>query len=183
MSVTDFIGILNSLGLNLQTLTPLAIVSTIAYFVFSKKLNGKMEKLNNTHLTPIKMAITEIQTYMRVGGADIQHCLTEVANSPIQPTEFGRELLKKSGMEEFIKNHEKPLLKKLEEKLKKDYSSFTDYDVQEQSIKLMIDLKDTGSLNNIKEFAFKNGIRVEIILRLGGFVLRDMFFKELRTKK
>ncbi len=182
MFVTEFVGLLNSLGLNPQTLTPLGIVSVIAYLVFSKKVNTKLNKLNNSHLTPIKLAITEMQTHMRIGGTDIQHNLTEVANSPIQPTKFGQELLKKSGLEEFIKTKKTILIKKLDVKLTKDSKAYTDYDVQEQSINLMIELKDTSLLNNVKNYAFENGIRVEILLRLGGFMLRDIFLKNKNKK-
>ncbi|MFZ3076851.1 MAG: hypothetical protein WA139_00150 [Candidatus Aenigmatarchaeota archaeon] len=167
----DFFGTLSYLGLTPSVAVPLTIFGIIAYLVFSRRLNK--------HLNPIKLAITEIQTIFSVGGQDIKHSLTEVSNSPLQPTDFGLELLKKSGMEEYVKANEDSLIKKVKEKLKKGYTA---YDVQEQSIKLMVELKDGNMLNTIKEYAFNNGMSIETILRLGGLMLRDKFLKGTQLK-
>lgn len=178
----DFFGLLNYLGITPSTAIPLIIFGLIAYIIFSKKITKHINPLNK-NLDSIKLAVVEIQTIFSTSGKLIKYSLTETSNSPLQPTEFGLELLKKSGMEGYVKTNRESLIKKVKEKLKerlkKDYTA---YDVQEQSIKLMIELKDTNLLNTIKEFAFKNGIDIEIILRLGGLMLRDEFLKETQLK-
>ena len=47
----------------------------------------------------------------------------------------------------------------------------------------MINQKDTEIMKPIKDYAFTNGIDVEIVLRLAGLLLRDEYLKEHQPKK
>lgn len=100
----------------------------------------------------------------------------EGKGSPINPTELGWKYIKESGLERIVDEEKKEeLLEKLRNFLGKDY---TEYDVQENARKILVSMKDDPTLKPIKEYAFNNGIDVDIILLLGGLLLRDNFLNQ-----
>ncbi len=63
----------------------------------------------------------------------------------------------------------------MEELKKQLVENYTEYDVQEKARNLLIAQKDDSIMNPVKEYAYKNGLNVEIILKVGGLWLRDDF--------
>jgi hypothetical protein len=163
----DIITIMTSLGLTPSQIAPLCILGVIAYLVFSRKIHK--------YLSPIKLAIVEIQTVCTTSGFELKHCLTETSSSPLHPTEYGFKLLKESGMEKIIHENREKLFQELKAALGKNPTS---YDVQEKSIGIMLSNKDKSLFNPIKEYVFERGINIDVILRLGGLILRDEYLKE-----
>lgn len=160
-------GALTSIGFKTELIFPLAIFILLGYLCFWRKIDKALE--------PIKFAIIEIQRLFKTGGVELDHKLTETRSSPLKPTNFGLKLLKESGLDKLISDKKDQYLKELKTKLGKTYSA---YDVQEEAIKLIKEKEDNKSIIPIKDYAFKNGFNVEIILRLGGLILRDEYLKK-----
>lgn len=124
-------------------------------------------------------AIVEIQTHLSGKGFAINHTLAYSANSPIQLTDYGEMLMKESGFTDIIKNQEK---RDYLVKLVKDKNPTTNYDIQDYSMNTMKELaqKNDTVVVPLKEYAFKEGLTLEIILNSAGIVLRDEVMKELQ---
>lgn len=161
--------IVSGIGLTPKSTIPLAVLALIIYALFVKKLN----KL----LTPIRFAIIEIQTLFQGMGKEIQYSLTETKDTPLKPTEFGWKLAKESGLEGIIESEKARFLRELDQKLQEN-APFTAYDVQEKARELLEIYKNKPIMNPVKDYAFKNGVDVEVILRTGGLLLRDKYLKE-----
>ena len=157
--ISTIMDILKFLGLTPDRLVPLAFLTLALYIVFNKKLYK--------HLNPIKLAIVEIQTKFGDFGHSIKYSLTETRESPIKPSDYGLQLAEESKLKEIIIQNKEKFLKELDYKLKENLP-ITAYDVQEKSRQLMLDYKDNNLMNPVKLYAFKQGIEVEVILRVGG---------------
>lgn len=94
--------------------------------------------------------------------------------SQLSPTELGAKYIKESGLEAILDDKEKKAFfcEKLKAILPEHYS---DYDVQEGSRRIMLSLKDDAMMVPIKQYAFQNGLEVEVILGAGALWLRDDF--------
>ncbi|XOB40870.1 MAG: hypothetical protein ACKKMW_02270 [Candidatus Nealsonbacteria bacterium] len=167
--VAEILQFLADWGFTKEAIMPLLVLGLLAYLLFTKKLN----KL----LNPIKFAIVEIQTIFKINKIPLEHYLAATSDSPLKPTEFGWKLLKESGLNELLEKKQEYFLKILNDKLK-DITPYTDYDVQEKAIESLVELKNEPIINPIKDYAFQNGIDVEVILRTGGLVLREKYFKK-----
>lgn len=160
--LTEIAPILKELGLNA---VPVAIATLI--------LNDKLQKTTN----PIKNAVIEIQTTLRNNcNMCFTHNLVEQPGSPLKLTEYGMNLIRKSGLYKIIEDNKERLLKALNDKLSK-IKSKTSYDVQEYAREVLTEHKDSSFMAPVKEYAFQNAINVEIILRGGGLVLRDLYLE------
>jgi hypothetical protein len=173
MGFESIFNFLKDIGLAKEYITPLIIISLVAFFIFSKKLDKA--------LTPIKNAILEIQGIFTSYKFPLKYCLTETAGSPLNPTEYGMQLIKESGMERILKLRMNTFLRELNEKLK-EIKDISDYDVQEQARNLMVSYENKPFIKPIKDYAFKSGISVEIILRTAGLILRDEYLKRYLKK-
>lgn len=112
-----------------------------------------------------------------IKNREAQRSGLEAAGSPINPTELGWKYIKESGLDNIIDQEKKEyLLEQLQNSL--DTENNTEYDVQEKARKLLVLMRDNQMFKPIKEYAFNNGIDVDIILRLGGLLLRDNFLKK-----
>ncbi|MDD5569304.1 MAG: hypothetical protein PHG23_02745 [Candidatus Pacebacteria bacterium] len=129
----------------------------------------------NKTISPIRFAIVEIQTLFRESGKSIQYSLTETPGSPLKPTEFGLKLIRESGIDKIIEENRSSLFEKLDKKLLKNTTA---YDVQEKSREILLSLKNDPIINSVKDYSFNNAIEIDVILRLGGLVLRDEYLKE-----
>lgn len=172
----NIISLLNYFGIAPNTLTPLLLFGIIGFFIFTKYLKENIEPIRKS-ITRINNAIIEIQTLFKDRGIPLNHLLIEAPGSPLQPTEYGAEIIKESGLEKILNDRKKFLINKLRNSLAKDY---TDYDVQETARKVLISLKDNSMMNPVKEYAYKNALEVEVILRVGGLWLRDDFQNQPR---
>jgi len=95
-------------------------------------------------------------------------------SSPLSPTALGARYIKESGLAAILDDKgEKELLR---EKLKADLpKNYSDYDVQESSRRILFSLKDDPMMRPVKEYAFQNGLEVEVILGAAALWLRDDF--------
>lgn len=97
----------------------------------------------------------------------------EASGSPLNPTELGWKHLRGSGLDKLIDVEKREwLLQNLRNSLGPNY---TEYDVQETAIRMMFSLRDDSMMTSAKKYAFENGFDFDLLLRLGGFLLRDNF--------
>jgi len=168
----DIISILNYFGITPEKITPLiilAITGAIYLGIKMKPLNNKLRQCCN--------ALIEIQTILKRGGIDLDHKITETSASPLKPTLYGVQLIKESGLEKVLDDNKDFLIGEIKKLLPENY---TEYDVQENSRKVLSNLKNNPILNPVKEYVFKNGMDIDIILDTGGLWLRDDFLGQPR---
>jgi len=168
-TIADVLATLEFFGLSPKLVGPAIVVGIIAWLVITNKFDKA--------LNPIKNAIVEIQSILANAGNSIKYLLTETSKSPVKPTEYGVKLVKESSLKNILDTRRAKFIRELKEKLDK-HRPFTDYDIQEQARMLLVDYKDNKIMIPVKNYAFQNGISVEIILRTGGLILRDMFLEE-----
>ncbi|MFH0739918.1 MAG: hypothetical protein V1819_02405 [bacterium] len=127
----------------------------------------------------IANAITEIQTIMRNKfiGINIVHTMVEKGESPLNPTLYGANLIKDSGLEKILNDNKELLFTKITASLPTKY---TDYDVQEKARELLISLKKDPLMFPVKNWVYNNPMDIDIILRVGGLWLRDDFLNKPR---
>lgn len=171
--VGDILQTLNYFGITHDRVLPFVIL-TIEMVYISYRFTNPIKK----SIGKIKNAIIEIQTIAVQNGTIIRHHLVESSGSPLGPTEYGKKLIVDSGLGKILDNNKSFLEEKLTNKLKKN---FTEYDVQESARTLLIELKADVIMNPVKNYAFQNGIDVDIILRAGGLWLRDDYLGRERT--
>lgn len=141
-------------------------------------IDGKIGGLNKT-IPKLTQAVVELQSIIsnKIKGVVINQSLLETSGSPLAPTEYGAELIKKSGLEKILDDYKEDLCIKLKANLPKDH---TEYDVQEIARNLLVSLKDDPMMKPIKEYLYNNPMDIELILRIGGLWLRDDFLKKDR---
>ena len=169
----EIITILNYLGVTHDRALPfllLIIAMVIVNDVFTAPIK--------TSLIRIKNAIIEMQTIAVQEGIAIRHHLVETAGSPVAPTEYGRQLIVESGLEQILNKYAVYLRERLDAKI---IATRTKYDVQEAARALLIELKRDKIMNPVKQYAFDQGIDVDVILKAGGLWLRDDFLGRQRT--
>jgi len=145
-------------------------------------VDDKISGLNKI-IPKLTQAIVELQSIVsnKIKGTIINQSILETSGSPLAPTEYGAELIKKSGLEKILGDYKDDLRIKLKANLLKDY---TEYDVQETARNLLVSLKDDIMMNPIKEYIYNNPMDIELILRVGGLWLRDDFLgKERKINK
>ena len=167
MDLSSFVAVATYLGLTADKLIPLLLVAGVALYIgyrFFAPVRKSMTRISN--------ACIEIQTVMEAGGVALRHHLVEAPGSPLRPTEYGKTLIRDSGLEKVL-DEQKVFLK--EELMKKLSGSKTEYDVQEKARELLIELKEKEIFDPVKKYAYQNGTNVDIILKAGGLWLRDDF--------
>jgi len=148
------------------------------------KANGKLDKLGEKLLDEIKnihekILNVTIKLSNIEGGLDIAKNLHAYiqTKSPLSLTNMGKALLLDSKGKEFVDARKKKFLEEI--KLKKPKTA---YDVQELSKKLIEGSVELDEFNEIKEFAFRKGLNLEIIIAVLGIYLRDFLLSELDFK-
>ena len=167
--ISSIFAFLTDIGFTKESTVPLLVLGLVAYIFFTRKLREC--------LTPIKFAIVEIQGIFREYGHKIQYSLTETSASPLRPTDFGMTLAKESGLYKLIQEKKEEFLKELDARVK-EYKAFSAYDAQEDAIGIMRQKQDSPLMQPVKDYAFKNGVELEPILRVGGLLLRDEYLKQ-----
>jgi hypothetical protein len=103
------------------------------------------------------------------------------SNSPLSLTDYGKKLIKDSGFETIFDQHKDDLaemLGKLDPK--------TAYDVQEVSRSFMDSQAEYAPFAPIKDYAYRTGSDLNLILRAGAILLRDYYLEkhpEIDTSK
>jgi len=156
--------------------TPLLVLALVLFLYIDRVISPVKKSI-----TRVTNAVIEIQTTLRnrMRGITLEHSLVEAPGSPLQPTELGRKYIIESGLEKIL-NEEKSMLKEKIELLLVGLEP-TEYDVQEKAREVLISLKDDPLMNPVKEYAYQNGLDVDIILRAGGLWLRDDYLGKQRT--
>jgi uncharacterized protein YihD (DUF1040 family) len=93
------------------------------------------------------------------------------SKSPLQLSEFGKKIVEESGFARIFSECKDDLVQKLKQKDPKNQ-----YDVQEKARALMNELGEYIPFQQIKTYAFKNGLDFLQILRAGSILLRDYYF-------
>ncbi|MFH0752303.1 MAG: hypothetical protein V1914_01770 [archaeon] len=177
---TEILTLLNALGFTKESTVPvmfstflIVVVLICAYYQIGKRFY-KIDKIFMKALNPIKNAIVEIQTLITSKGVTLNHLLTEKSGTPLELNDYGEELVTESGLDKIIKEHKKKLFEELKKKLE-ELGSKTPYDVQECSRIVLMDNRNSKFMEPVKKYAFENAINVDIILRTGGLILRDLY--------
>ena len=125
------------------------------------------------------VAVVEIQTHLASKGYSIKNRLAYTANSPLKLTEYGKDLMENSGFDKIVANPEK---RRFLINLVKRKNPKTNYDIQQYSMDTMAELVEINDsiVIPLKEYAYKEGLTLEIILNSAGIVLRDEIMKELK---
>lgn len=152
----------------------LGIIGTILTlaWIFSKKLSAI-----ETSITWISRELGRL--WNSISSMESRLAGVEGSKSPLNPTQLGWKWLNESGLAEIIDEEKKTwLLQNLRNSLPPNYM---DYDVQEVARRVMVSLKDDSSMTAVKQYAFEHGIDIEMLLRLGGLLLRDNFLERKHT--
>ncbi len=151
-----------------------ALLGGITFFI--KKIFDKTDSLE-VSFKPITPAIVEIQGKFKDAGHNLLFPLTVTPGSPLKLTEYGQKLIDESGFETLLEKCRDMLVTKVKDKKPK-----TNYDIQQESINVVKELlhSDEETLNPLKDYAFNNGLKVDILIPPAGIVLRDEVMKELK---
>lgn len=151
-----------------------ALLGICGYFL--KKIMDDTTKLKN-EVKPIAPAIVEIQGKFTQAGHSILFPLTVAPGSPLHVTEYGNTLLKESGFYDVLKDNHEELVAMVKERHPK-----TNYDIQQRSIEVVEDMleSDDEMAFCLKEYAFNNGVNLDIIAFPAGIALRDEVMKDLK---
>lgn len=99
-----------------------------------------------------------------------------VTNSPIRLNEMGEEILRDSGIKEWLDGAKPQLMDLLKEK----GATRTGYDVQETIKQIMEATKFTSDWEHkLKDYAFKKGIDLDTIRLVAAIHFRDIALEEL----
>lgn len=97
--------------------------------------------------------------------------------SPISLSSKGKELLEKSEGKKFIDDDKKNLIKKI-----KDRNPKSPYDVQELAKEIVSSLKNEEKFTPLKNYAFKEGLSLDVIITVMSVYLRDLAIPEFGYK-
>ena len=96
--------------------------------------------------------------------------------SPISLTSFGQKLLEDSVMKEYIDSNSE----KFENSIISLCKNKTSYDIQNCSFNFFDSLAFPSEIENkLKEFAFGQGVEMNVFRRVGGIYLRDILLNKL----
>ncbi len=142
---------------------------------------GTYKQKVDTHETGIEKHNTKISELSdRVsrleGGVDRDRAHNEYIKrkSPLNLTEKGKAMLLDSSGNDYIDKNKETLVDAVRSKSPK-----TAYDIQELARKVIEERSNDDAFNPIKEFAFKNGHRLELLIDIMGIYFRDIALKEM----
>lgn len=153
------------------------LAAACAYFL--KDILGDVKKIKN-ELKPLTPAIVEIQGKFTEQGHPLLFPLTVTPGSPLKLTDYGTKLMNDSGFAKTIANETN---KKTLVDVVKAMNPQTEYDIQECSIKTIQNLLDKNNpmLNSLKDYAFKNGLPLSVLIKPAGVLLRDEALKAIKV--
>lgn len=175
MTPADVINAIQYLGLTPSNIFPLILLGAVICYVGYKFISPIKKSVSR-----ITNACIEMQTLMGVDGTQLRHHLTEAPGSPLQPTQYGKKLIVESGLEKILDDQKGVLRAALSKLLP---PTPTEYDIQEKSRELLISQKDEPIMGPVKQYAYQNGLNIEVILNTGGLWLRDDYLNQARLVK
>jgi len=130
----------------------------------------------------LKNEVSSLKSEFKELSKDLNTCSTKLEErtsrgadaytkrkSPISLNEKGEELLKRSGIDKFVLENQSDLVGKIKEKTPK-----TAYDVQVFSKNIVEAIYTDDKFNPFKDFAFKEGLDIEVIFTVMSLYLRDI---------
>jgi hypothetical protein len=156
----------------------LAVIAVLfgAVAYFTKRIMDDTKGIR-AELKPITPAIVEIQGKFTEAGHRLLFPLTVAPGSPLKLTDYGRKLIDESGFETILRECRDELVERVKVTQPK-----TNYDIQENAIAVIKELVESGDdkLTPLKDYAFNNGLSVDILIPPAGIVLRDEVMKDLK---
>jgi hypothetical protein len=143
---------------------------------FTKRIMDDTKKIQ-AELKPMTPAIIEIQNKFTGSGHTIMFPLTVSPGSPLKLTDYGKKVLEDFGFNVVFKHAKAQLISQV---IAMDPK--TNYDIQEDA---KVVIRDTFNSNDpvftsLKEYAFDNGLPVELVIPPASIVLRDEVMTQLR---
>lgn len=133
----------------------------------SYKLGKYIEKIEKLEKEVSLMGdIREILAKVEAGKADVTSYIQ--SKSPLSLTDKGKAVLLDSKGKDFIEKNKPVLLKEIKSKNPK-----TAYDVQTYSEEVIKAKSNLEGFNQIKNYAFIEGIELGIVIKIMGIYLRD----------
>lgn len=168
----DLLVLLAQSGLHPQT-GILVALAVAGYLLLVRRIDRA--------LGPIRTAVVEIQTILSTAGMHVQFLLTEAPMSPIQPSLVGDRLLRESGFRRLIDQKKDILCERLDREIR--HGPDTPYDVQEKALAVLRAQRDRRRMDPIKSYAYREGLDLDGLLRLGALVLRDLYLAADRRRR
>lgn len=130
-----------------------------------KDISKKLDALINS----FNCLVTELRSKKLIENV----CTLFASASPKALTDKGREVLDNSGLKKFVEDNVDELKKRILDKNLK-----TSYDIDVESERLLLSFSEDSRLNPVKEYAFKTGLDLTLMLMAAGIYLRDIILKE-----
>ena len=180
------IEILQFFGITPDKLGPIVVVMGLTfYFLFKYFLKPikKSIKRIDLDLTNVNNAVVEIQSclkpYFKQNRREIIHPLTIKPGSPWVLTEYGEDLVEKSGFLKILKENRDIIVNAV-----KARNPQTNYDIQKFSKDILLkDFINDSMMKPVKNYAFEKNMSVETILEPAGLLVRDEVMKEIKFDK
>jgi hypothetical protein len=164
----DIFKVAEYFGITPDKITPIIVVLVFGLCLFYRYFLKDRIKEIETKIEDILQRVSRLEG---IGGGMTSH------SSPLSPTELGAQHIKQSNLEKILNDNKESFIKNVKDLLPKDY---TDYDVQQIAEKFLVSLKDDPMMKPVKEYAFKNGLGIEVLLGTAALWLRDDFLKVSR---
>lgn len=144
----------------------LGIMGSLIYFAWYT--NGRFATLETNHKW-IERSLNDIKV-----GLDNGKIQAFESKSPVALTDEGTRLLKGSGIKKYIESKSEQLISECH--IKKDTNP---YEVQKHIFELFDNIKfDVDFDNEMKKFAFEQGVSTAILRRVGAIYFRGICLKE-----
>lgn len=159
----------------IQFITPLILGGASGLLVFWGTLSKYKEKVDS-----LEKRVESSEERLRTTEQKVTACETRLEErepikkyisrkSPLTLTEAGRQLLEESGGKQIIDANQDELLKNIQSREPK-----SPYDIQESAKQILESLKDDSRLIEVKDFAFKKGLELDVPLSVMAIYLRDI---------
>lgn len=156
------------------------IVTLLVIMVFMGKYKEKVDRhdknfdKSNDKIDKLSERLASLE-----GGLERDRAKSEYikSQSPLSLTEKGKALLLDSGGKDYIDSKKEEFFEEIKFERPK-----TAYDVQELTRSVIEKHTNEDNFNKIKEFAFKKGLKLDVILEVLGIYLRDLALPELGFK-
>lgn len=158
----------------------LGIVGTLIWLAWMG--SGRLTKVENDvswlkkDVTGLKKTVEKIDSKIRELSIKLSNEEEQFfgTNSPIKLNPEGQKILHESGLQKYIDTHKEEFIKTCEEK-----RSSNSYEVQQHIFNMFDSIEFESEFDNkVKEYAYSNGLEMEIIRRVGAIYFRDICLGE-----
>lgn len=167
---TTMEGTIITIGL-IEALTLIgSLIATI--FLAAWRLSGSISRLDAT----ITGLLTRLDDFHdRLINIEGKGNNAFQSSSPVSLTEKGKRIVEETGLKPFIDEHKDEFI----QRCAKEKNVATAYDVQEAAFDFFNEYRfDPEFENKIKEFAYREGVSMDVVRRVAGIYFRDEFLKD-----